>query len=188
MRTSKLRAVTLRPLTADDADAYQAFRLLELQRSPAAFTSTYEEESARPVSWAAERLAAPGRPDDVVLGAFAGAAELIGTAGLSVPLRRQERHKGTLFGMAVAARATGHGVGRRLVTRLLEEAAARGLLQVGLTVSAGNAAAEALYRSCGFLVWGREPRAVIVAGEPVEKLHMVHLLDDYQPAPDTQRR
>ena len=116
-----------------------------------------------------------------MLGAFDDGGNLVGTAGLSVPLRQQKRHQATLFGMAVAARAGGQGVRRRLVSRLVEEAACRGLLQITLTVTAGNTAAEQLYRSCGFQVWGHEPRAVLIDGEPVVKLHMTRILDNYRP-------
>lgn len=50
------------------------------------------------------------------------------------------------------------------------------LRQVLLTVSEGNEAALRLYTSCGFEVWGREPAAVLVDGQPVAKLHMIHHL------------
>jgi RimJ/RimL family protein N-acetyltransferase len=79
--------------------------------------------------------------------------------------------------MAVAKPVTGRGIGKLPVQHVLGRAAAvDGLLQVGLTVTEGNLPAERLYRSCGFEVWGREPQAVIVAGKPVAKLHMIHML------------
>ena len=104
--------------------------------------------------------------------------KLVGTAGLTRGARPKERHKATLFGMAVAPEAVGRGIGGLLVDRLVAEArAVPGLLQVGLTVSEGNAAAERLYAARGFVVFGREPRGVIVDGVPVAKLHMVLMLD-----------
>lgn len=168
--------VPVRRLHPDDAAAYRPFRLRELRRSPSAFTSTHTEESAHPLSWWVERLAGP----DVVLGAFDATASLVGTAGLSLFTRRQERHKGTLFGMAVAAHVAGRGIGRQLVQEVLAEARCRNLLQVALTVSAGNTVAGRLYRSCGFEVWGHEPRAVMVEGRAITKVHMVRILDDYR--------
>ncbi|TDD72917.1 GNAT family N-acetyltransferase [Actinomadura rubrisoli] len=173
------RGVVLRRLGEDDAERYRAFRLRALRDFPAAFTSSFEEESARPLSATVRRLVPPGRPDDAVLGAFDAAGDLVGSAGIAVPPRRQERHQATLFGMAVAPHAGGQGVGRALVERILEIAASAGLLQVGLTVSEGNLPAERLYRSCGFEVWGREPRALLVGGRPVAKLHMVRMLDGH---------
>lgn len=181
----------IRRLVPADAPAYAAFRLGALALHPAAFTSSAEEERARPPSWAEARIGDPARPDDFVLGAFAddGSVEggsaggaLVGTAGLERARRPKERHKATLFGLAVAPAAAGRGVGARLLARLVAEArAVPGLLQIALTVSEGNAAAERLYAAQGFAVFGREPRALLVDGAPVAKLHMVLMLDG--PAP-----
>ncbi|GAA4586748.1 GNAT family N-acetyltransferase [Planotetraspora phitsanulokensis] len=172
-------SLTVRRLTVEDAEEYRALRLEALRRAPTAFTSSFSEESAKPLSATIDRLAAAGRPHDTVLGAYDGGRNLVGVAGLAVSARRQERHKATLFGMAVAPHVTGRGIGKVLVRRVLDLAAAvDGLVQVGLTVSEGNLPAERLYRSCGFEVWGREPRAVLVDGTVIAKLHMIRMLDE----------
>jgi RimJ/RimL family protein N-acetyltransferase len=175
--------VTVRTLTAADAREYREFRLRALRDSPAAFTSSFAEEAAKPLRATIERLEPAGRPHDAVLGAFDPDGTLVGTAGLAVCPRAHERHKGLLFGMAVARPVAGRGIGKLLVQQVLDSASAvDGLLQVGLTVSEGNLPAERLYRSCGFEVWGREPQANIVAGQPVAKLHMIRMLGQH-PAP-----
>ena len=173
----------IRRLDGYDAEAYREFRLRALRRCPTAFTSTFAEEERKPLAWTAERLAAQGRPHDRVLGAFTSALGLVGAAGLSVPARQQERHNATLFGMAVERQVARRGIGRALVARVIDHARAVGVLQVTLTVSEGNAPAEQLYRSCGFEVWGREPRAVIVGGRAIAKLHMACTLDRARRAP-----
>jgi len=59
-----------------------------------------------------------------------------------------------------------------------EAASIEGVRQVLLMYSEGNVAAERLYRSCGFVEFGREPRAVrMVDGRFVTKVHMIRLLD-----------
>jgi len=131
--------------------------------------------------WAADRISHPDRPNDFILGEFDQTGCLIGIAGLAVPEQQQARHKATLFGMAVAVEAAGQGVGRALVERVLDQAKQLGLLQAVLTYSEGNGSAERLYQSCGFVQFGREPRAVIVDGMPVNKIHMVRILDSYVP-------
>ena len=172
------RGVTIRRLSANDVEAYRAFRLQAIRATPLAFTARFEEESTKPLSTMIDRIIAPGRPDDAVFGAFDGAGKLVGIAGLAVAQRPQERHSATLYGMAVAPHESRRGVGTSLVLRTLEHAASvRGLLQVQLRVSEGNVAAEHLYRSCGFVEWGRERRAVMVQGTPVTKIHMVRMLD-----------
>jgi ribosomal protein S18 acetylase RimI-like enzyme len=171
-------AVTIRRLTVDDAEEYRAFRLEALRHTPTAFTSSFAEEENQPLSATVDRLAAIGRPHDAVIGAYDSSQHLVGIAGMAVPVRRQERHQAALFGMAVAPHAAGRSLGKALVMRVLDlAAAADGVVQVGLTVSEGNLPGERLYRGCGFQVWGREPRAVIVGGAPIAKLHMVRMLD-----------
>ncbi|MFF3069015.1 GNAT family N-acetyltransferase [Kitasatospora sp. NPDC057904] len=180
MSVSDPDGVSIRRLGAGDAEVYRTFRLEALRETPEAFTSSHAEECAKPLAVSVRRLA-----EGAVLGAFAADGWLIGTAGLRLRARSQERHKATLFGMAVAPAAGGRGVGRALVARTLELAAAReGLQQVLLTVSEGNEAALRLYTSCGFEVWGREPGAVVVGGRAVTKLHMVRFLDSYQSRPE----
>ncbi|MFF7994447.1 GNAT family N-acetyltransferase [Kitasatospora xanthocidica] len=173
-----LAPVTIRRLGRADAVPYRAFRLAALRETPSAFTSSHAEECAKPMSATLERLAGAEAGPGALLGAFDGAGVLVGTAGLEVARRSQERHKGTLYGMAVAPEAAGRGIGRALVVEVLRTAAEDGRLrQVLLTVSEGNEAALRLYTACGFEVWGREPRAVLVDGLAVAKLHLVRLLD-----------
>lgn len=170
---------SIRRLEPAEAALYAGFRLAALARAPAAFSSDPAEERSKPLAFAAARIRDAARPDDFVLGAFAG-GELVGTAGFVRGARAKERHKGSVFGMAVAPPAAGAGVGGALMDRLIAEARqVPGLLQLALTVSAGNAAAEALYRRRGFTVFGREPRALVVDGAAVTKLHMVLMLDAF---------
>ncbi|MFD5437257.1 GNAT family N-acetyltransferase [Kitasatospora sp. NPDC127067] len=177
-RRDAARLVVLRRLGVADAEPYRAFRLAALRGTPSAFTSSHAEEAGRPLSETLHRLAGAEAGPDALIGAFDDTGTLVGTAGLKVPQRGQERHKGTLYGMAVARSAAGRGIGRALVREVLRTAARDGRLrQVLLTVSEGNEPALRLYTACGFEVWGREPRAVLVDGRAVAKLHMVRLLD-----------
>lgn len=147
-----------------------------LRATPTAFTSTYAEDQDQPLEVTVNRLTGVGRPDDVTVGAFDG-ERLVGIAGMTIEPRRQVRHKAILFGMAVAPDTKGRGVGRALVTRIVELAKATDeVRQIILTVSEGNVAAERLYRACGFEQWGREPAAVMVDGQPVAKLHLIRWL------------
>ena len=167
----------VRRLVLDDTPAYVAFRLDALALHPTGFTSDVEEERGKPLSWAEARIQDAARPDDFILGAFSG-GRLVGTAGLLRGPRVKERHKATLTGVAVAPEAAGRKVGTRLVSALVAEARAiPGLLQIHLTMSEGNVAAERLYRAQGFVGFGREPRALLVEGRPVAKIHMVLMLD-----------
>jgi RimJ/RimL family protein N-acetyltransferase len=174
--------VRIRRLGADDAERYRAFRLHSLRAMPSSFSSSFAEESARPLSATVERLAPTGRPDDAVFGAFCS-EELVGIAGLRRWAGDQERHKATLFGMAVAPERSGQGIGTALVRHVLDYArSVEGLIQVELRYSEGNAPAERLYRACGFEEWGRERGAVLVAGDAITKVHMTCVLEREQQA------
>jgi RimJ/RimL family protein N-acetyltransferase len=111
-----------------------------------------------------------------VLGAFAGGT-LVGMVGLEVDMRAHVRHKGHVFGMYVPVEHAGRGVGKALVAAVIRRAQAiPALRQLGLTVTAGNAAARRLYEAAGFVSWGIEPDAVIVDGAAHDKIHMTRAL------------
>jgi ribosomal protein S18 acetylase RimI-like enzyme len=75
--------------------------------------------------------------------------------------------------MYVAPSSRHAGFGRQLVQAALAQAAARdGVKLVQLTVTQGNAAAQALYERCGFASFGVEPFAVAVGGVYLGKIHM----------------
>ena len=159
------------PLSAAHAAQYRALMLEAYGLCAEAFTSTVAERSALPLSWWEERVAsAPGT--SVAFGAFAGDV-LVGAAGLEFETREKTRHKATLFGMYVAPAHRGSGAGRKLVHAVLAHAAARpGTSAVQLTVTEGNASAQALYQSCGFKVFGVEPRGLQMNGTYLPKVHM----------------
>ncbi len=165
---------TIRRLVADDAPTYRALRLRALAEHPQAFTSSVEEESLRRLDWSQQRLQSSAeRPHDFFLGAFE-ASELVGMAGLAGRYRRKERHNASLVGLYVACERAGKGIGLALVQELLRQARRYpDLEQVDLSVTAGNAAAQAIYRRCGFTVYGTLDRAIQVQGRYYAKLEMV---------------
>jgi len=162
----------IRRLVPGDAQAYRALMLEAYERHPDAFTSTATERAALPLSWWEARLDASPRADQVVIGAFDG-DRLAGAAGLLFETREKSRHKASLFGMYVAPSSRHAGFGRQLVLAALAQAAAReGVKLVQLTVTQGNAAAQALYEQCGFESFGVEPLAVAAGGAFLAKVHM----------------
>lgn len=169
-------AFDVRRLGPDDLPAYRALRLRGLAAHPDAFTSSADEEAAKPAESLARRLAHdPSRPQDALFGAFDGAA-LVGVAGVDVDPRAKTRHKGHVYGMFVDDAHAGRGIGRSLVGRVIAHATDAGLRQLVLTVTAGNHAAQRLYERAGFAACGREPQAVVVDGRALDKITMVLFL------------
>ena len=171
---------SVRLLGVNDAAAYRALRLRMLRLHPEAFTSSFAEDVCHPIAWTESRIAySPWLPDNFVLGAFDPDAALIGAVGVQREARRKQAHKASLFGMFVAPEHQGSGVGKALLqASLLRCREAAGLLQVHLTVTAGNQAAKAMYLASGFVAYGIEPRAVMIDGVGFSKQHMVLALDD----------
>ena len=145
-------AITIRRLFPEDAAPFRNIRLDGLRRDPDAFSSTFEEENRRPLSFFEDRLAR-----SAVFGAFRG-AELLGVAGFYVQPGLKHAHKGMLWGMYVRPEARGVGIGAKLVEAVVEHARCHVEL-IELTVVSENLAARKLYERFGFEEYGLEKRA-----------------------------
>lgn len=168
----------IRELAPSDVDQYTALRLRMLREFSEAFTSSFEEEAVKPLTWAQQRIS-PGdnAPEDFVLGAFAEDGTLVGSIGLTVERRSKQRHKGLLFGMFVAPEQMSAGVGRGLLDACLDRARCiPDLEQINLTVTATNLRAMRLYEAAGFRTFGMEERALKIDGAYHPKAHMVMYL------------
>lgn len=116
--------------------------------------------------------------NNFVVGAFVG-GKLIGTAGFYRSKGLKERHKGHIWGVYVTAATRGSGMGRNIMSAVLERAASvEGIEQIGLLVAITQAAAIALYQSLGFRSFGCQRRALKVGERYVDEEHMVLHLDD----------
>jgi len=83
----------------------------------------------------------------------------------------ESRHFGGL-GIFVARESRGRGIGRALMTHVLERC--RGKFQfVELSVFASNVRARDLYASLGFRTWGTLPKAILRNGKYTDSEHMV---------------
>ena len=149
--------IQVRRLTPADAALYRDIRLEGLRCNPEAFGSTFEAETAKPLTFFSERLGG-----SAAFGAFRD-SELVGIAGLLIRQGRKEAHKGLLVGMYVRPSARKAGVGRRLVETIVEFARHRVEL-IQLSVVSDNEPARRLYESLGFLEYGIEKKALKQGG------------------------
>lgn len=147
------RDVLVRQLDESDAAAFRAIRLEALQGAPEAFGSSYEAEKDRTIADFGDTLSR-----NHIAGAWRG-GQLVGTAGFYALAGVKQAHRGNIWGVYVCPDQRGAGIARALLDNVLAEAR-QSVLQVHLSVVAGNAPALALYKRLGFIVYGTEPRSL----------------------------
>ncbi|MCA9052813.1 MAG: GNAT family N-acetyltransferase [Planctomycetaceae bacterium] len=162
--------MTIRPLIASDAEAFQTLRLSALLSAPTAFASSHAEELPRTIDEIARRIDSDqhGRS----FGAFDG-VELVGMVHVARETRTKLAHKAWLGGVYVAPESRHCGIGRRLVSAAMAFAFGNlGVRQINLGVNSRNQPAIALYESLGFRTFGLERDFLCVDGVFYDELHM----------------
>ena len=147
----------------------RAIRLEALRSEPAAYSSSYEETLAWSDDVWRQRLAddrrlqllarAQGRPIGIV-GGYLGSDE--GDDSVAV-----------VFGMYVTSEDRGRGVGRLLLTSLIDRLSAFphiSTIRLGVTETQGPA--RRLYESMGFQIVGKTEEGIVVDGRRYDELIM----------------
>jgi ribosomal protein S18 acetylase RimI-like enzyme len=158
----------IRRLTPRDASGYRTLRLRAYREHPEAFTSSVEEVERLPLAASEMRLAVEHHR---FWGAFQD-NRMCGMVGLERETRMKNHHKGTVVGMYVPPELTGRGIGKALMSALVDDARKWKLELLVLTVTESSGTAAKLYERAGFRSFGIEPRAVKIDGKPYAKNHM----------------
>jgi ribosomal protein S18 acetylase RimI-like enzyme len=149
----------IRRLEPSDVDAFRAVRLDALRLHPEAFGSSYEDEAVLDRAEFVERLTTAGL---VRFGAFDEHGSLVGLIGLQIRSGAKQQHKAFLFSMYVDAAHRGTGLAQQLVEAVIAAAREAGAIVLQLSVAAGNAPAQRLYRRMGFTTYGIDRRSLKV--------------------------
>ena len=160
------------PLPQSDREDWRdlrAIRLEALRSEPAAYSSSYEETLARPDEHWRQRLAndhsvhllarAQSRPIGMV-GGYLGSDE--GDDSVAV-----------VFGMYVTSEHRGKGIGRLLLTSLIDRLSAfPHITTIRLGVTETQEPARRLYESVGFQVVGKTEEGIVVDDRRYDELIM----------------
>lgn len=159
-------------LTPDRAEAYARLRSAMLVDVPHAFGSSPGEGKGERADEVVKYLSDPNNAIAVVdhpeaEGEFAAAAGI-----MRVPNAKM-RHRAGIWGVYCVPELRGHGLGRAVLLRVVEQARAwDGVETIGLSVSARSPEAIGLYESLGFVRWGTEPDAMRIDGESFDEVFL----------------
>lgn len=141
--------------SAEPSDAAVLLKTFNQTHAETDFLASYPDECTLTVE--SERKILSGMDDrSCALLAFVDGIA-VGSAGVN-PVRLKEKtlHRAE-FGVSVVKSFWGLGIGRALTTACVSCARQAGYLQLELQAVADNAHALALYRSVGFVEYGRNP-------------------------------
>lgn len=162
----------VRAARPSDARACLAIVWEAVQQRPRTLL-TSPEEFWKPRQWRRHRM-------DWGVNGVTLAAEVGGEVAASLGVRRGERpgeRHACEFGIVVADRFRGIGVGRALLEAVETWAREQGVEKINLRVFSTNAGARALYERMGYEVEGIERRAAKFPDEYVDHVRMAKFLD-----------
>ncbi|MCC2629035.1 MAG: family N-acetyltransferase [Thermomicrobiales bacterium] len=147
----------------------RAIRLEALRSEPAAYSSSYEETLA----WSAEDWRRRLANDRSVLLFARAQNRLIGMVGGYLGSDEGDDSVAVVFGMYVAREHRGRGIGRLLLTSLIDRLAAfPQIITIRLGVTETQDPARRLYESVGFQVVGKTEEGIVVNERQYDELVM----------------
>ena len=140
-----------------EADGEAALANFKLTHEQTDYLLSYPDESSMTAEQEAAFLKAKTESENEIEIMAEVGGKTVGLAGISsLGNREKVRHRAD-FGISVDKEYWGLGIGRALTDACIECARKAGYVQMELTAVAENAHALALYRSEGFVEYGRNP-------------------------------
>jgi len=166
--------MTIKPLTKQNAQAYQKCRLDALRIEPEAFGADYNIRKEKPLSHFEQRV--NYKPNYFIMGAFIE-NELIGTVGFYAETIPKLQHRGNIWGVFVYPEYRKKGIAKALFESTLKRVEQLPeIKQIHLGVAEHNNPAIRLYESFNFKTYATEPRTMFVNGEYINEQMMILIL------------
>lgn len=141
-----------------DSDAEAALECFKLTHAETDYLLSYPDESSITVAGEGRFLAEKTDSENEVEIVALVDGKLVGTAGIeTVGTTHKVSHRAE-FGIAIAKAYWGLGLGKALTEACIACARQAGYTQLELNAAAENQSAIELYRRCGFVECGRNPR------------------------------
>ena len=150
------RTCALRNGTAEDGQSL--LDIFNLTHAQTDYLLTYPEESTHTAQQEADYLKKKAESADGIELLAELDGRVVGTAGIDCVVRKEKTRHRAEFGISVDKAYWGLGIGRALTEACIECARTAGYVQLELKAVAENKNALALYRSVGFVEYGRNPK------------------------------
>jgi len=167
------RPCVLRNGTAEDGQAL--LDIFTLTHAQTDFLIDYPDEITFTVEQEMQFLKEKAESENEIEILAETGGSVVGSAGIwCIRNKEKIRHRAG-FGISVDAAYWSLGIGRALAEACIECAIAAGYKQLELDVLAGNEKALALYRSLGFVEYGRNPRGINLRTSGYHELVLMRL-------------
>lgn len=157
------------------SDAAEVYRSFNLTHGETEYLLSYPDENSFDIPqeerFLAEKESSGGELE--LCAVLEG--RIVGTAGIeAIGAKDKIKHRAS-FGISVEKAAWGLGIGRELTLACIACARTAGYSQLELEVVSANERAVALYKSVGFVEYGRNPRGFRTRGGQWQELLLMRL-------------
>jgi RimJ/RimL family protein N-acetyltransferase len=162
--------IKIRHATLEDIASFRDLRLEALRNHPTAFGQDYNEIVLRPQTYWETTLTI--NSEEQALFFAEQNRQLIGMTGISRRMSKKSLHSAGIWGVYVKPEWRGYHISESLIQPCLGWAKQQNVVIVKLAVVTNNLSAIRCYERCGFIIYGKEPKALYHDGTYYDKYLM----------------
>ena len=162
MSTQLPDGIIIRQAAPADVNSFRDLRLEALKGHPSAFGQDYDENILRPQSYWEKAVTINSEEQALSFAEYKG--QLIGMTGIYRNLSKKILHSAGIWGVYVTPEWRGRHISQALIRSCLDWARQKQVVIVKLGVVTDNQSAIQCYKSCGFIIYGKESKALCLNG------------------------